>query len=411
MKKLLSLIAAGAMALGLIGCSGDLHDVSLIDLTGYGLRGTLTGWDANDDVPLVDNNDGTYSYTFTSTDETTSFAILEIGDATWGTAYRLAQPKADGDTANVFSTEGDGKSGQKGMEQKVYLGQSADCMSIPDTKGKSVTITVTPDSTFLLVKVEVTGGDVPAAPQPYYLDGYFVRGDMNGWGATVDTLIYGAEVQKTTGNIVYTYDFTVSGISEAGFGIATKDWSKKYTGGTFAVGTDTDYVATEVGADANNKITGLKDGSSYRLFIQTTPDEEVSFKVTEICAYKLVFVIENLDEECTAAWLNGGFWGAWDTGWPMEAWGGVKTDYAISDAVTIVDGTADFTGSKFDVTGVAEPGETLSKEVKFVATKDNWETTAYDNDNISVEVEIESAGTYKVVINAEDNEVTSVTKL
>ena len=31
MKKILSLIAAGAMALGLIGCSGDLHDDAKVD--------------------------------------------------------------------------------------------------------------------------------------------------------------------------------------------------------------------------------------------------------------------------------------------------------------------------------------------------------------------------------------------
>ena len=33
MKKILSLIAAGAMALGLIGCSGDLHDDVQADST------------------------------------------------------------------------------------------------------------------------------------------------------------------------------------------------------------------------------------------------------------------------------------------------------------------------------------------------------------------------------------------
>ena len=45
MKKLLSFLAAGALALGLIGCSGDLHDEEYnpISLDGYVISG---GWDA-----------------------------------------------------------------------------------------------------------------------------------------------------------------------------------------------------------------------------------------------------------------------------------------------------------------------------------------------------------------------------
>ncbi len=416
MKKLLSFIAAGALALGLIGCSGDLHDQELIDLTGYGLRGTLTGWEEADDVPLVDNGDGTYSYTFTSTDETTQFAVLECGDGTWGTAYRLAQPKSNGDTANVFSKDGDGKSGQKGMEQKVYLGQSTDCMSVPGTKGKSVTITVTPNTTYLTVKVDVAAGDAPAAPTPYYLDAYFVLGPAeiggnSSWAASLDTLLKGAQLQKTTGNLTYTHDFTYTGTTgEVQFGIGQAGWANKLTGATFAVGADTDYVACTAGAGDNNKITGLTEGSNYRLYIQTTPDQEVSIKVEEICAYKIVFVLENL-EDVDAAWLNGGFWGAWDTGWPIASWGGLKPPFAVTDAVAVSNGTADFTGTKFDVTGVAKPGDTISKEVKFIATADDWAGTEYNNENISVDVKVTGAGTYKVVINCSDNEVKSVTKI
>lgn len=412
MKKLIiSAIAAVSLLFGFASCSGDLHDVSLIDLTGYGLRGTLTGWDAADDVPLVNNGDGTYSYTFTSTDATTQFAVLQMGDATWGTAYRLAQPKSAGDTANVFSEDGDGKSGQSGMEQKVYLGQSADCMSIPDTEGKSVTITVTPSSTYLTVKVEVKGGDVPAAPTAFYLDAYFIRGGESvggtaAWDATVDGLLQNPTLTKSNAYLTYSYDFK-AGATEVEFGIAKSDWSSKYTGATFVVGTDTDFVETTKDANDNNKISGLKVGSDYRIFVQTTPEEKVSLKVQQICAYKVVFVIENLDEECTSAWLNGSFWGAWETGWPIASWGKPADGYT---AVAVFGGVADFSGSKFDVTGVAEPGETVSKQLKFVATKDDWATTAYDNANIDVDITVDEAGTYKVVIDAEGNEA-SVTKI
>lgn len=46
MKKILSFVVAGALALGLIGCSGDLHDVvpSRIDLSGGGAPGVFNSW-------------------------------------------------------------------------------------------------------------------------------------------------------------------------------------------------------------------------------------------------------------------------------------------------------------------------------------------------------------------------------
>lgn len=81
MKKLLSFLAVGALALGLIGCSGDLHDAEIIDLSGYGIRGSMTGWDKADDEPLTKNDNGTYSYSFTATGETDNFAVIEMGDA------------------------------------------------------------------------------------------------------------------------------------------------------------------------------------------------------------------------------------------------------------------------------------------------------------------------------------------
>lgn len=161
MKKILSFLTAGLLALGLIGCSGDLHDAEIIDLTGYGIRGTMTGWDAAADSALTVNGDGTYSATFTATGETDNFAVIEMGDTSWNTAYRLAQPKSEGDSANVFDTT-------NGMVQKVYQGQSADCCAVTGlAKGDKVDLLITPDTTFITVKVTITKGAGPAAPVPY----------------------------------------------------------------------------------------------------------------------------------------------------------------------------------------------------------------------------------------------------
>ena len=57
MKKLLSFLAAGALALGLIGCSGDLHDEEYnpISLDGYVISGGWGAWTGN----LVEGLSGT----------------------------------------------------------------------------------------------------------------------------------------------------------------------------------------------------------------------------------------------------------------------------------------------------------------------------------------------------------------
>lgn len=400
MKKLLSVFAAAAMLFGFASCSGDLHDAQIIDLTGYGIRGTMTGWDAAADIPLVDNGDGTYSISFAAQDPNgtgiENVAVLELGDGSWNTAYRLAQPKSEGDAANVFG-EADG------WEQKVYQGQSADCMSIPAAKGDNVTLLITPSTTYITVKVTVEGGAAPAAPVPFYLDGYFVCGAMNGWVHNTDTLIYGAKANMTTGELEYIYKFTASG-TEHEFGICTPGWASKYTGATFAVGTDEDFVATELGADANNKITGLTADANYQMTIKTTTDGVVSFYVEEIVAYTVKFKIINLGD-VTEAWVNGAFWSGWSTGWPLEAWGGKGANFTDVAAAAVVDGVAEMP-SAFDVSGVAKPGTTISNEVKFVASSDAWASTAYDNPNIAVEFEVTEAGTYLVTIDADANEAT-----
>ena len=76
MKKLLSFLAAGALALGLIGCSGDMHDELDPSSIKYGLLfgnntildtadicGDVNGWAG---AALTKVDDTTYTYTFTA---------------------------------------------------------------------------------------------------------------------------------------------------------------------------------------------------------------------------------------------------------------------------------------------------------------------------------------------------------
>ena len=91
MKKLNSLLAAGALLLGLTGCSGDLHDFE-IDMTTLQLKGSAFTWDSGqDDYKFKKDTDGTYYYEFIATDSSVTFAIDDTGpdgkDA-WKTTYR-----------------------------------------------------------------------------------------------------------------------------------------------------------------------------------------------------------------------------------------------------------------------------------------------------------------------------------
>ena len=329
MKKLLSFLAVGALALGLIGCSGDLHDAEIIDLSGYGIRGTMTGWDKADDEPLTKNDDGTYAFSFTATGETDNFAVIEMGDASWNTAYRLAQPKSEGDTANTFDTE-------KGMEQKVYQGQSADCCTIKGLKkGDKVDLLITPDTTFITVKVTITAGAsaVPADPVPFYLDGFYISGDMNGWAGSMDTLLWSPTLDKDTGILTYKYDFAAT--KEAhDFGIRnnTSDWKVKYIDGVFAFGTDTNYVSVVKNGKDNNKITGLTLGNNYRIYVQTTPEKEVSFKVVVLNKATINVNVTGLPDEANGKvmYLTGDYFGWNEPGDGNSSIKGTVADGAVS---------------------------------------------------------------------------------
>ena len=419
MKKLLSVFAAAAMLFGFASCSGDLHDAQIIDLTGYGIRGTMTGWAEADDIPLVDNGDGTYSISFAAQDpDGTGFekiAVIELGDGSWSTAYRLAQPKSEGDKANVF--------GADKWEQKVYQGQSADCMLIPAAKGDNVTLLITPSTTYITVKVTVKSGAAPAAPVPYVLSGLFIKGDMNGWANGVANALM-TFTTAMNGEVEYQYDFVGNG-NDMGFKVASANWNDGYSGAEITV--NADYVpftqmrvggkvtdmegnpipdpgkpGEDLGDTGNSTIKATKDGANYRMYIKTNPDKEVFVKVEQIAAVTYKFKVINLGDNAQA-WINGSFWGGWELGWPIASWNSaVKDGY---EPVAVVDGVAVFP-AVFDVSAVAKVGETKSFNFKAIACADDaWGQADWDSGDLACDIEITGDGTYVVVVDAETNEV------
>ena len=419
MKKLLSVFAAAAMLFGFASCSGDLHDAQIIDLTGYGIRGTMTGWAEADDIPLVDNGDGTYSISFAAQDPDGTglekIAVIELGDGSWSTAYRLAQPKSEGDKANVF--------GADKWEQKVYQGQSADCMLIPAAKGDNVTLLITPSTTYITVKVTVKSGAAPAAPVPYVLSGLFIKGDMNGWANGVANALM-TFTTAMNGEVEYQYDFVGNG-NDMGFKVASANWNDGYSGAEITV--NADYVpftqmrvggkvtdmegnpipdpgkpGEDLGDTGNSTIKATKDGANYRMYIKTNPDKEVFVKVEQIAAVTYKFKVINLGDNAQA-WINGSFWGGWELGWPIASWNSaVKDGY---EPVAVVDGVAVFP-AVFDVSAVAKVGETKSFNFKAIACADDaWGQADWDSGDLACDIEITGDGTYVVVVDAETNEV------
>ena len=86
MKKILSFLAAGALALGLIGCSGDLHDdeYKVIDLSNGAIPGDFDSpatWDNTTPWSSIDAANNTYTFNFKSKSDcsgTVEFKIVTV---------------------------------------------------------------------------------------------------------------------------------------------------------------------------------------------------------------------------------------------------------------------------------------------------------------------------------------------
>ena len=323
MKKIISLLAAGILALGLIGCSGNLHDdeYRIIDLSGGAVPGDYespANWDNTSAWDTVDADTHTYTFNFTTKADCT-------GDVEFKIVSESGSWNVDGYTEFKVAVDGDATTAS--MKTGADMGGAGNATITGCKASTSYTMTVVsnPDTT-ISVKVETAGASAPADPVPYYLVGYFILGpeQIGGdakWAATLDTMLVDPVLDKKAGTLTYAYQFT-AGDTSVEFGIGTKGWATKYTKGTFAVGTDTEYVETTKGDDTNNKITGLTVGKPYKILVQTTPDETVLFKVEEIAAVTLkVKVVGISDGEGQIAILNGEFnsWAGW-----TSAWGGTK---------------------------------------------------------------------------------------
>ena len=411
MKKILSFLAAGALALGLIGCSGDLHDdeYKVIDLSNGAIPGDFdspANWDNKTPWSSIDAANNTYTFNFKSKSDcsgTVEFKIVTVS-GNWNVdGYTEVDIPVDSADAVKMPMKTGGEMAGAG---------NAKITGCKASTNYTMTVVANPD-TSISVKVESAGaGAVSADPVPYYFDGAMLVGVTNWNNSDASNLLKNGKLTKSTGEVVYTLDFTAGNVAEVQI-TGVGDWNNGWGTTDITVG-DSDFVTLVPFSTkkAGAKVTGLTVGKAYRAEIKTTPDKDVLIKIYEIASVTFKFEVTGLSEG-NLAWIGGNFWGAsWDNGWPIKAWNKkVGCGLSVADnGVADENGVAAF-NDKWNVSTVAKPGEKLSYNFKVIATDTDWSgDPSKQTDNLSVDINIDEDATYKISINIEDEEI-KVTKL
>ena len=330
MKKILSFLAAGALALGLIGCSGDLHDdefnpIDTSKFETFELCGAMTDWknDAGTNLKFTPTENAyEYSVTFTAKDAEQGFCFI-TKTGLWDDYQIGGESMKAGTLPEGISFSS--KAGEGKHEDAIFSGL---------TKDAAYKMTVETSSGVYVVSLASTEAPVaPADPVPFYLDGFYISGDMNEWAGSMDTLLWSPTLDKDTGILTYKYDFAATKEAHL-FGIRnnTSDWKVKYIDGVFAFGTDTNYVSVVKNGKDNNKITGLTLGNNYRIYVQTTPEKEVSFKVVVLNKATINVNVTGLPDEANGKvmYLTGDYFGWNEPGDDNSSIKGTVADGAVS---------------------------------------------------------------------------------
>lgn len=262
MKKILSLIAAGAMALGLIGCSGDLHDDIQADSTILGeacIVGINGCWDekgASGNI-LKKVDDTTYTYTFTTKTAAQQFSIVEK-KGSWASRWCGNDAKgAESDPATtaiapggelaamVYSTEADPT-----HVQISGLGINSEYM---------ITIKIVdPASKAVSCKIELTKAG--EAPSEYSWKDLTLKGGWEGSWADKKTLT-DAAIQE----------FTVTAAKSNGkefglFGTGGNVWKVE----DLVLGTRTEMTFVDGAGPNSTMAEAWVDGATYKFKLELT---------------------------------------------------------------------------------------------------------------------------------------------
>ena len=402
MKKLLtSIIASAALLFGFASCSGDLHDLTEIDLSAGTVAGAMNGWVNTSTWTTVNGN--VYTYDFVATDAEAEWKCIAVA-GNWNSGAF-----GGGENAVIETPVG----ATTALEYDNATGGSKNAKITGLSVGSTYRITVTVDIIDATAKVECISSG--ALPTPYYFDGvmylvgdvFALEGKTNAWSFSTENLISGGSVDASTGIVTYTKDITAVAASGQ-LGINDSSWGNKQNGAGVTVNADGTEVLLD-GGEGNFDVTGLTAGKPYRVTITTNPDKEVSVSIAEICNYTLTFKVIGGDEG-TEYYFDGNVFGNWHNSWPIKSWSSgnaaaytnAKTAHPECFATADDTGVAVFTAS---VDFVGEPGETVSYEIKVVSCTSDGADPDYNPKNIGFDIDV-TAETFVVSWDVSADEIT-----
>lgn len=302
MKKILSIIAAGAMALGLIGCAGDLHDKEVVQIDfndSYYLIGDMTGWEKGDIIKFTkDEADATKSWAiFNATDETQGFSFAK--DSSW--TGQISGDKIVAGTLGKdikYETKDNGYGGLNATLSGLVKGNAYKMVAYGNADGKLVI-------------------DVAESKEPKYflLDGYYLKGSFDkDWDLDTAKVLMNPSKDTATGDVTYQVQFIATETSHEAC-ISQFNTSNVYKGVTVKEGDEPKVLSFNPEKAENIKFSNLEVGKGYFVTVVTSVDETVKISIKEAASVSIVGVqIVGLTTDKTEMTIGGDFnsWPAWD---------------------------------------------------------------------------------------------------
>lgn len=340
MKKILSFFTAGLLALGLIGCSGDLHNKVLarLDLSAGAVPGAFNGWDNTTPWTSIDKDNGIYTYEFDAEDAAIDWKVITVA-GNWNSGAYIAKTFAAGSTDPVVLDYDDMTGG----------GDNAKLTGLEKGSKYRLTIECTEDSKVQVKSLEKLGAAAPD-PTPFYLDGYVLEGAFlsTEWDPSLDYLFNNPTLDKKTGILTYEVKFTTTA-DDGYFGIVKISDGSRYHG---AIELEADPIELSYTADkmTSSQSKGLKKGSPYKIIVTTAPDGTVTGQIKTGSSIKIVGVqlvnVDDTEYPADTAFAIGGAQIGWPANWTDEM---AKVDangtlsYALSKPVQLFDKDAAIT--------------------------------------------------------------------
>lgn len=158
--------------------------------------------------------------------------------------------------------------------------------------------------------------------------------------------------------------------------------------------------------DNTMRFDGLKTGSEYCMLVKVTTKGVVSVQLISTVPVAINFKITDIPSDVTEIWVNGSFWGAWETGWPkIEEWDKIKDERNLTnyDELTITNGVA-VLSEKWTHKNSYVPFAEQKLVIKVVTTTGGWKTGTFKaTDDVNITFTPEKEGEYLITYSLKDN--------